>query len=54
MYTASLYIDFYYTRSYMDECQDQMTELRKQKIDLSRERKRMQVSIMLELIFEKY
>ena len=32
-------IDCY--REYMEECQEQMTELRKQKIDLSRERKRM-------------
>ncbi|KAI7880498.1 ATP-utilizing chromatin assembly and remodelling N-terminal-domain-containing protein [Mucor mucedo] len=28
-------------KSYMEECQDQMTELRKQKIELSRERKRI-------------
>ncbi|CEP08391.1 hypothetical protein [Parasitella parasitica] len=28
-------------KNYLDECQDQLTELRKQKIDLSRERKRI-------------
>lgn len=30
-----------FIREYMEECQEQMTELRKLKIDLSRERKRM-------------
>ncbi|KAG0174583.1 hypothetical protein DFQ28_005738 [Apophysomyces sp. BC1034] len=30
-----------FIKEYMEECQDQMTELRKQKIDLSRERKRI-------------
>lgn len=38
---TNVYTYLYYVRSYMDECQDQMTELRKQKIDLSREKKRM-------------
>ncbi|KAG1472464.1 hypothetical protein G6F56_001521 [Rhizopus delemar] len=32
----------YVIKSYMDDCQEQMTELRKQKIELSRERKRIQ------------
>ncbi|KAI8971567.1 ATP-utilizing chromatin assembly and remodelling N-terminal-domain-containing protein [Mycotypha africana] len=32
----------YVIKNYMDECQDQLTELRKQKIDLSRERKRIE------------
>lgn len=31
--------DFF--REYMDICQEQMTELRKQKIEIGRERKRM-------------
>ncbi|KAI7906927.1 uncharacterized protein BX663DRAFT_494236 [Cokeromyces recurvatus] len=31
----------YVIKNYMDECQDQLTELRKQKIDLSRERRRI-------------
>lgn len=31
----------YVIKTYMDECQDQLTELRKLKIDLSRERKRI-------------
>lgn len=35
------YFFFYLKRSYMEECQEQMTELRKQKIELSRERRRM-------------
>lgn len=34
-------VNYMLYREYMEECQEQLTELRKQKIELGRERKRM-------------